>query len=142
MLLALSAFLGILVVWLLIVRPVDHLLALARERHAAAVLNQSATHEQWAMIRQLERGPTVRANVPASLLIGQLATESGIPLERNEAESPTRASIAIDAIKPNSLFDWLADLERRRGLIVDALNTKSNSDSTISAEVRLRLKSL
>ena len=50
-----------------------------------------------------------------------------------------RASVAVDAARPQALFAWVLRLEQS-GLVVERLSARANSDRTIAAEIALRAR--
>lgn len=129
-----AAVLAVLVLgWLLVVRPLQDSLAAAKERHAAAVL---ALGE--ARARML---PGATAGAPAAgpvdALIARTANEAGFANARITSQGAERASVALDAARPQVLFGWVARLEQM-GLAVERLAARTNSDRTLAAELTLR----
>lgn len=123
--------------WLLVVRPLSDSLDAAKTRHAAAVL---ALGE--ARAREDRMGAPARAVSPAlpvDSLIGRTATDAGFPGARIAGQGPARATVAIDAARPQALFGWLVRLEQQ-GLVVERFHALANSDRTISAEATLRAR--
>lgn len=139
MLLAMAAVIGVVLAWLLIVRPLDDALADARARHARAVLDMAQAHAQADQIALLQRSaPPVQG--PLATAIGARANEAGFAKARVTPDG-TRAAIAIEAAKAPALFGWIADLERRDGLVVDRLSARTNSDATIAVDATIRARS-
>lgn len=124
-----------------IVRPLGIALADARERHAGAVLALADARADAETIRTLQRGvPPVQA-APLQELLGQAAAEAGFTVARIEPQGARQANVAIDAVRPQALLAWVGDLERRRGLVVDRLSARANSDATVAVEVSFRVRS-
>jgi general secretion pathway protein M len=119
--------------WLLVVRPLTDSLAAARERHAAAVL---ALGE--ARARMIPGAtPGAPAAGPVDALIARAANEAGFANARVISQGTERASVAVDAARPQVLFGWVARLEQM-GLVVERLAARTNSDRTLAAELTLR----
>jgi hypothetical protein len=49
-------------------------------------------------------------------------------------------NLAIEAARPQALFAWVSEMERDKGLIVERLTAKANSDRTLSAEITFRAR--
>jgi general secretion pathway protein M len=139
MLLAMAAVIAITFAWLLVVRPMDDALADARERHARAVLDVARVEGQADRIRALEREapPPVGS---LAMAIEAKAAAAGFAKARVTADGP-RVSIAIEAARAQAFFGWIADLERRDGVIVERLTARTNSDATLAVEAVLRPRS-
>jgi len=122
--------------WLMVVRPLSDALDAAKTRHAAAVV---ALGEARARLGQ-NAGPRAMApTLPVDSVIGRTASEAGFPAARIAGLGPTRASVAIDAARPQALFAWILRLEQS-GLIVERLRARANSDRTLAAEIALRAR--
>lgn len=131
LLMVMLALAALVLAWLLVVRPLSDALDAQKTRHAAAVV---ALGEARARVGTVG-GATPSG--PVASLAGRTATEAGFPGARIAAEGPSRASVAIDAARPQALFTWLSRLERS-GVVVARLRAQANSDRTLSVEAALR----
>lgn len=122
--------------WLLIVRPLADQLDAAKARYAAATI---ALAEAEAREDAAGGGPAAAPGMPVDSLIGAAATQGGFTNARVAAQGPLRASVSIDSARPEALFAWLGQLERR-GLAVERLGARTNSDRTIAVEAVLRAR--
>jgi general secretion pathway protein M len=119
--------------WLLVVRPLSDSLDAAKTRHAAAVV---ALGE--ARARALPgSSPSAPAAGPVDALVARTANEAGFTNARITSQGAERASVAVDAARPQVLFGWVARLEQS-GLVVERLAARVNSDRTVAAELTLR----
>ena len=125
------ALLAIVIAWLIVVRPLADALDAAKLRHGAAVV---ALAEARARARPAA-GPA--AIGPADQLVAETASAAGFTGARIARLGPGRASVAVDAARPQALFGWVAQMERR-GLVVERLSARANADRTLSAEITLR----
>lgn len=136
-LLAIMAVLAAFVLgWLLVVRPLADALDAAKARHGAALVTLAQARAREAAGRGAAGAAPA---LPVDSLLGQAAGEAGFAGARIASQGPARATIAIDAARPQALFAWLALLERR-GLVVERLRAQANSDRTLSAEAALRAR--
>jgi general secretion pathway protein M len=129
--------LGLIVLgWLLIVRPLGDALDAAKARHneAAIALAEARSREDAA-----RGGPAAPPSQPVASLIGAAAGRAGFATARVTAEGPGRASVAIDAARPQALFAMLAALERQ-GVAVERLHAQVNGDRTLAAEATLKAR--
>jgi general secretion pathway protein M len=136
LLLIMLALAVIVLGWLLVARPLSDALDAAKTRHAAAVL---ALGEARARLGQSAGPRAAAATVPIDSLIGRTAAEAGFTSARVAGQGPLRASVAIDAARPQALFAWVLRLEQS-GLIVERLRARANSDRTLAAEIALRAR--
>ena len=119
--------------WLLVVRPLIDMREAAKERHAAAVV---ALGE--ARARATPGAATgAPAAGPVDALVARTANEAGFTNARITSQGGERASVAVDAARPQVLFGWVARLEQS-GLVVERLNARTNSDRTVAAELTVR----
>jgi general secretion pathway protein M len=129
------ALIGVVLGWLLVVRPLSDSLDAARARHGAAVV---ALAEARARL-DAGGGAPAPAALPVDAAIGRAAAEAGFAGARIAAQGPARARVTIDAARPQALFGWLARLERS-GLVVDRLRAQANADRTLGAEIVVRAR--
>jgi len=127
------ALLGFVFVWLIIVRPLADLLDAAKLRHGEAVV---------ALAEARARTPSAAAPAaagPADAIVARTAAEAGFAGARIARQGAAGASVAIDAARPQALFGWVAEMERR-GLVVERLRARANADRTLAAEIGLRAR--
>ena len=131
------ALLLLVLLWLLMVRPLIDARAAAEQRLNAAVTELARARSQ-AALRQPAAGP-VREPVPLPLdgFLTQQAGEQGLTNLQVTAEGASRARIAIGAARPQAIFSWIGQLEAR-GVIVESLSARANSDQTITIDAMLR----
>ena len=92
-----------------------------------------------ALARRHKRRAGSSAPLPIDSLIGRTAAEAGFAGARIAAQGPARASVTIDAARPQAAFGWLALLEGS-GLVVERLHVQANSDRTLRVEASLRAR--
>ena len=139
LLLVMTALLLAVAVWLLIVRPADRALARARMRHDAAVLMLAHVRGGADMIHRLEAHAPSPIEAPLETFIGQQAVEAGFT-GAHVAPGGGTAALSIDAVRPRAFFPWVADMERRHGLVVDNLTARTNSDATLAVQATFRAR--
>ena len=125
------ALLALVLAWLVIVRPLADALEAAKARHAVAAM---ALGE--ARARRAIAAPPA-ATGPVDAIAATTAAEAGFPNARIASHGPGRATVILDAARPQALFGWVAQLERR-GLAVERLSAQANADRTLSAEIVLQ----
>ncbi len=129
---AMLALAAILLIWLLIVRPLADALDAAKMRHgeAAVMLAQARARAQPSAVA----GPA--AVGPVDAIAARTAAGAGFPGARIASQGPGRATISLDAARPQALFGWIAQMEQQ-GLVVERLRAQANQDHTLSAEMTL-----
>jgi len=137
----LVGIMGILAVlvlgWLLIVRPLSAALDGARAREAAAIEAAGAARAQAARIGTV--GTSASAPLPIDSFVTRSAADAGYPGARVTAQGPTRASLSIEAARPQALFGWIASLEAH-GVVVETLRATAGADHSVAVEATLRAR--
>jgi general secretion pathway protein M len=122
--------------WLIVVRPLSDALDAAKTRHGAAVV---ALAEARARAEPGRGAAATAPALPVDGLIGRTAGEAGFTAARIAAQGPDRASVAIDAARPQALFAWLVRMEAG-GLVVERLRAQANADNSLAVEATLRAR--
>jgi len=130
MLAVMAALLVLVLGWLLVARPLADALDAAKLRHGAAVVALAEARARPSTI-----GPSLAG--PVDGLVAETAAQAGFTGARIARQGPAGASVVIDAARPQALFGWVAQMERR-GLIVERLRVQANADRTLSAEIALK----
>lgn len=125
---AMFVLLAFALLWLAVVRPLADALDAAKLRHGAAVVALAEAKGRPAA--------TPGAMGPADAIVAESAAQAGFANVRIARQGPARASVAIDAARPQALFGWIAQMERR-GLVVERLRAQANADRTLSVEIAL-----
>jgi general secretion pathway protein M len=129
LLLVMFALAGLVLVWLLVLRPLADLRADAEQRHGEAVT-------ALAEARARGGGPATSSAMPPlpiDSLLARTSAEAGFPNARIVTQSPARASITIEAGRPQAVFGWIRGLEAQ-GVAVESLRARANQDRTIFVE--------
>jgi general secretion pathway protein M len=138
LLLVMAALFAIVFAWAGIVRPLGDRLADARSRHERAVIALAAAREQADLIASAQRTAVPPQGMPVAELVDRAAKDAGFSAASITPEGTTRASVSIAAVRAPAFFGWVADLQRRYGLIVDRLRARTNSDATLTVELSVR----
>jgi general secretion pathway protein M len=133
------ALVGVVLAWLLILRPLGDLESAARQRHGEAVAALAEARSQAAAIGGLEKNRPAPLAGPLDQAVAEAASAAGFQLSGLQPEGPGRVSLAIGAARPQALFGWIAQMEAQ-GLIVERLTASSNPDRTLSAQIVLRAR--
>jgi general secretion pathway protein M len=136
LLLVMFALIGLVLVWLLVVRPLADALDSARRDHADAVTALAEARAR-AATREPAAAPATPVQLPVDALLGRSATEAGFANARIVANGPERATIAIDAAMAPAFFAWVRRMEAS-GLAVDSLRARANGDRTLAIEAGFR----
>ena len=122
----------VLLVWLLVIRPLSDALDAAKMRHgdAAVALAEARTRTAPA------GGGGPAAAGPVDAIVTRTAAAAGFPGARVAAMGAGRASVNLDAARPQALFGWIAQMEQQ-GIVVERLRASANPDHTLSAEMSL-----
>lgn len=138
LLLAAGGLAAIVLVWLLIVRPVDIALAEQKARHDRAVIALAQVEARIAAIDVARAAGGARPAGRVADLISAEAARVGFTVIDTDPVGTDGVRIAIAAVRPQTFFAWVGDLETRLGLGVEQLTARPNSDETLSVEVVFR----
>ena len=139
LMLAMSGLAAVVLLWLLVIRPVNDALSEARERHGAAVLALAEARAQATAIGTLQERRPASLGAPLDAILNQSATEAGFPVARVEREGINQATLVIESVRPQAFFAWVNRMEDR-GLIVERLSARTNSDQTLGVEITFRAR--
>ena len=64
------------------------------------------------------------------------AAAAGFTGARISGQGASRATVSLDAARPQALFGWVAQMEQA-GLVVERLRAQANADHTLAAEMTL-----
>ncbi|MEM8695334.1 MAG: type II secretion system protein GspM [Pseudomonadota bacterium] len=124
--------------WLLIVRPIDLLRESAKARHDAAVLALGRVETRLAEIESAAANPPPSMSGRISDVVQAEAVRVGFNTAQTEPVGTDGVRVVIGAVRPQTFFAWVADVETRIGLDVDALTARPNADETLSVDVTFR----
>lgn len=141
LLLAMAGLAVIVLAWLLVVRPMSDALSEAKQRHGAAIIALAETRMQAAAIRAAQEKAPATSDAPVDILISQSATEAGFPVTRIDRHSASKATLVLEAVRPQTFFGWIRQMEEVRGLTVERLSATPNTDQTLSVQVTFRGRS-
>ena len=127
-----------LLVWLLVVRPLDRAYEAALQDHLDAVDRNGRVR---ALARLAEQQPQGKANAALGpdlvVVVAESAAQAGIPLDRNEAGGPNEVTVSAASAPLRSVVPWLQSLEAR-GLGVAELRVVPTEAETVSVTARLK----
>ena len=123
--------------WLLVIRPLSDALDDAERRHGEAVLALAQAEGRAEAARRLQGERSASAPLPIDGFLGRTTTEAGFAGVRIVGQGPARATMSLQAVRPQAFFAWLRQMERR-GLVVDSLRARANNDRTLSVEASFR----
>ena len=139
LLLVMFVLLALVLVWLLVVRPLDDALDSAKRRHDEAVTALAEARARAGPAGAAPVAATASAPLPVDSYLGRTATEAGFTGARIVAQGPARATVAIDAARPPAFFAWVRLLEQN-GLAVESLRARANGDRTLAVEAAFRAR--
>ncbi len=135
LLLVMALLFLLVVLWLLVIRPLNDALADARARHAEAVIEQAEARAQAAALGTLAAAGGARPlTEPVETVVARTAAQAGFQLSRLQVDPGGRGvSIGIEAARPQALFGWVSSLERQ-GIVVTTLSATANADRTLAVQ--------
>jgi general secretion pathway protein M len=122
-------------IWLLIVRPLDAALKTARSDHWAA-------SERLAQVRadaEAIKVPSTAASEGAQSIVTRLSSGAGLVPSRLDQGADGRVMLGLSSAKPVALRAWLKALDTE-GVFVETITIRPNSDATVSVDAVLRAR--
>jgi len=139
-----SLLLGIVVLWLLIVLPLDREVRRLRSATPEAQAQLAKMRTQSATLQPLRgRARSAPAAGTAVSVIDQSASSLGIrkQISKLESDGAKGVQIAAEAVSFNSLVAWLNDLRDAYGFQVDSAQIDAHTTpGTVNARIRLRVE--
>jgi general secretion pathway protein M len=129
---------ALVLAWLLIVRPIDLLRESAKARHDSAVIALGRVEARLAEIESFSARPPMAAEGRVSDIVMAEAVRVGFNTAQTEPAGTNGVRVIIAAARAQTFFAWVADLEGRLGLDVDALTARPNADETLTVDVTFR----
>lgn len=139
LLLVMFGLLALLAVWLLVIRPLSDALDRAQRRHGEAVTALAEARARSEAASGARARPASRPGLPVEAMLGRTAAEAGFTGARIAGQGPGRATLAVDAARPQAFFAWVRLMERR-GLAVESLRASANADRTLAVEAAFRAR--
>ncbi len=139
MLSVMTVFIALFLIWIAVVSPLISGLEASKARHMRSVTDLASVQTKSAALRKLKTNPPPPLGAPVTIFVALSAGEVGFTLSRNDAVGTDRASISIASAKPPALFDWLTAIDAR-GVFVDQIMIRPNSDATVSVEATLKAR--
>lgn len=130
------ALLAAVMLWLGVWRPVGGALSAARDRHDAAMTALARVEAQVAAVRALKRAPPPPLGAPLATIVGDSAGEAGFTAAGVVPQGTGRVVVTIASVRPIAFFAWI-DALTRRGIVIERLSSRANSDPTLTVEVTL-----
>lgn len=139
MLSVMTAFIAAFLIWFAVISPLVSGLEASKTRHMRSVTDLASVQTKSTALRKLKANPPPPLGAPVTTFVALSAGEVGFTLSRNDAVGTDRASISIASAKPPALFNWLTSIDAR-GVIVDQITIRPNSDATVSVEATLKAR--
>ena len=119
--------------WYGVIRPMDRAIDRAHNARDADARALADVLLMAGRIRGAER--PARHSGPLDELVQAEAERAGFTVS-SVARDRAGAVLAIDAVRPQPFFAWIAAMKPRHALIVTRLTARANADATLSASVR------
>ncbi|MBC2778071.1 type II secretion system protein GspM [Parasphingopyxis marina] len=129
---------AIVLAWLAIVRPLGMALDSVKARHDMAVIALGRVDNRLDQIEAARTNPVTAPEGRIVDIVLAEAVRTGFNTAETEPVGTDGVRVIIGAVRPQTFFAWVAGLEGRMGLSVDALTVRPNSDETLSVDVTFR----
>lgn len=138
LLLALFAVAAVFLAWIAVVRPLNNALAEAKARHDRAVIARAQVDARVAALRDLRAVARPPLQGGIADVVSAEAVRVGFNMNQIEPVGTDGVRIIIAAVRPQTFFAWVTDMETRLGLDVEALTARPNADQTLAVDVTFR----
>ena len=136
LLIAMTVIASLLLLWLVVVRPLNLAYAAALERHLAAI-DRNGQVKAMAEANTGRAAPTANVGgADITLVLAERAAQSGLVLASNNATGPNDASISIATASAIAASQWLARLEQDGFEVRDVAMTPA-ADNKVAVTARL-----
>ena len=129
---------GVLVLWLGIVRPISDGLVRARADHVIAIDRAGRIAAAVDAVRGAPKRNIPPLEGALDQVVAQSAGEAGFTIDSSNPVGPDRVTIAIGSARATALFGWLAALEQR-GIVVETITVQPGANGTVSARLLLKV---
>ena len=138
LLMAMAALLALVIIWFALIRPLSDARAAAEQRLNANVTELARARAEAAMARQLNAATSNQpVPLPVDGFLMQSGGEQGFAGLQVTGQGASRATINLGNVRPQAFFGWIAQLETR-GLVVESMSARANSDQTVAVQAALR----
>lgn len=138
LLLAAGGLAAVVLAWLAIVRPLALAHDAAKARYDAAVIARAQVESRLEAIAALRAAPVQRPEGSVRDIVSAEAARVGFTVTQTEPVGTDGVRVIIGAVRPQTFFAWVAELESRLGLDVEALTARPNADQTLAVDVTFR----
>ena len=135
LLMVMAGLLALTIGWLGVITPINAARASAQARLDVATSDASQITAAAGALRAVRTAPPLVE--PLNEIVGKASTDAGFQVSRLDPQGNGRIAVAIGTARSPALFAWLTALDRR-GVIVDKLTLRANSDSTLAVDGVLR----
>lgn len=129
----------LLLLWLLVVRPLDMGKATAEQRLDAATDASGRVAAVADAVREARRLTPAALSAALPIAVGKAAESAGLTLSRLDPQGTDRVIVGMSTVRSPALFGWLGVLQQQ-GVIVDKMTLRTNSDATLAVEATLRVR--
>ena len=126
-------------IWLVIIRPLAPAVAAAEARHSAAVTTLGEARAQAAALTFLRKNPPPPLGAPVADVVRSAAADAGFTLTRADPVGGDGIIVSIVSAKSPAFFDWVQTLQRR-GVFVDQMSIRTNTDATIAIDAQFKAR--
>lgn len=137
----LAAFLGAVLLYVLVWSPVQGGLARARAHLASVQVQLAQVQEQAALVEKVRGTPRSTPPADAAGAVEQAAQRHGLRehLKRVEAEGAGRVRVQVEGASFSSLTAWLVELQQQSGLRAETATIERHAiPGTVNARLLLR----
>lgn len=121
--------------WLLVIAPLDSAYESALDRHLEAV-DRNGRIRSLAQTAETEPQAAAPVSGDLALVVTDSAAQAGLTLDSNTPDGQNAVTVAISQAPPLAVTQWLSGFESR-GLAVEDLRITPSGPGTVSVTARL-----
>lgn len=134
-----AALLAAVIAWYGVIAPIGAWKADAAERRAEAAADLQSVEADLARLNTAASAAPVGTGEPIEPLLIRTAEAAGLTIDRQQAEADGAQTVWLQAVPPQAVFGWIAQLEQAHGVTVSNITAlKSPSGSGLDVQVSFR----
>ena len=135
-----AALLAAVVAWYGVIAPIGAWKAGAADRRAEAAADLQSVEADLARLNAAATDAPVGTGEPIEPLLIRTAEAAGLDIDRQQAEADGAQTVWLQAVPPQVVFGWIAQLEQAHGVTVSNL-TAPKSSSGLGLDVQVSFRS-
>ena len=134
-----AGLLALVIAWYGVVAPISAWKADAAERRAEAAADLQSVEADLARLNAAASETPAGTGEPIEPVLVRTAQAAGLSIDRQQAEADGAQTVWLQAVQPQAVFAWIAQLEQAHGVsVVNIAALKSPTGSGLDVQVSFR----